>query len=132
MSIKITSLENSEQLILENPLKIEGTADDRVMLVRVSSPIGNTDFLLGNTVVVDGKWSLSYQFTLGGDRKIVAEGFDRDNNEITEDKITVNLISVEDISTDLVTISSPTNGSDFNLEETVNFTGKLSGDVKKN
>lgn len=44
MSVKITSPQKGIQLPLENPVKIERTADNGVVLVRVSSPIGNTDF----------------------------------------------------------------------------------------
>lgn len=69
MSIKITSPNNGVQL----------PASHGVVLVRVSSPTGNTDFFLGNALVVSGKWSLSNQLTLGSDREIVAEGFDVNN-----------------------------------------------------
>lgn len=73
---------------------------------------------------------MSNQFTLGGDRQIIAEGFDINNKEIANDLITINLESIEDDPTGSVTISSPTKGSDLNLENIVNFKGSLSGDVK--
>lgn len=131
MSVKIINPNEGSQFFLENSLKIEGTANEGVVLVRVSSPIGNKDFFLGNAVVIDGKWSLSYQFTLGGDRLIVAEGFNQDNEEIAEDKITILLESIENDPTGSVTIISPSNDSDLNLEVPINFKGKLSEDVKK-
>lgn len=131
MSITITSPRNGQKLKLENPLTIEGTADNGVVRVRVSSPIGNQDFPLDNVVVSEGKWSILSQFTLGGERKIVAEGFDLFGNEVADTEITIELDSTEDDPTGSVTISSPTKGSDLDLENSVKFTGTFSENVKK-
>lgn len=131
MSVKIINPTEGSRFFLENSLKIEGTANEGIVLVRVSSPIGNKDFFLGNAVVIDGKWSLSYQFTLGDDRLIVAEGFNQDNEEIAEDQITIFLESIENDPTGSVSITSPSNDSDLDLEDTINFKGKLSENVKK-
>lgn len=131
MSVRIISPSNGETLKLENPFTIQGTADDGVVSVRLSSPLGTKDFLLGNVTVIDGKWSLSTQFTLGGDRKIVAEGFDASGNEIADQEITIELSSIEDDSTGSITITTPVKNSELNLENAVQFKGKLSGDVTK-
>ncbi len=131
MAIKINSPNNGENLKLENTIKIEGTADSGIVFVRLSSPIGNQDFPLGTTAVSNGKWVLSQQFTVGGERKIVAEGFNSSNEEVDEDEVTIVLESIEEDITDLVTITSPQKGANLDLEKSVNFAGTFSRDVTK-
>lgn len=131
MAIKIISPNQGAKLKLENAIKIEGTADSNIIFVKLSSPVGNQDFPLGVAGVSNGKWSLSYQFTMGGERKIVAEGFDASNEEVDEDEVKITLDSIEDDSTSLVTIASPNKGENLDLEKPVNFEGTFSGDITK-
>ncbi len=131
MTLEILSPTQGAKLKLENSFTIEGTADNKIIFIKLSSPIGNQNFPLGTAAVSDGQWKLLCQFTMGGDRKIVAEGFNNSNEEIAETEITINLSSIDNDVTDLVTITNPQKSTNLDLEDTVDFMGTLSGDVVK-
>jgi 3D (Asp-Asp-Asp) domain-containing protein len=96
MSVKITAPTNGTQLNLGELVEFQGTASDSIVTIRLLSPLGTNKFLLGKVPVTDGKWSLSYNFNTGGEREIIASGFDDSDDMVASDEVKIQLLESED------------------------------------
>lgn len=96
MPVKISTPTNGTFLNLGELVEFKGTADSNIVTISLISLYGNQKFLLGKAPVVGGQWSLSYKFNTGGEREVIASGFDASNNMIASDQIKIQLQVQED------------------------------------
>lgn len=82
MGITIDKPQKDAELELEGAIIFEGTASTNIIQVELWA---DDRWLLGKTLANNGKWSLSYDFNSGGTRRIVAKGFDANNQLIASD-----------------------------------------------
>src|SRR3569832_801788 len=97
MSVKITSPVNGAEFQLGNIVEFKGTADGDIVRVTLVSPLGNKEFELNTVPDNDGSWSVSSPFNTGGERKIIAKGFDASENLVDSAEVKIRLVSYSEL-----------------------------------
>jgi lysozyme len=90
MSIKFTSPTNLSHLRLGEAILFQGTSDG---IVKVEL-LADGKFKLGETAVTAGIWKINYPFNRAGKRRIVANGFDANQKQISSDAIDIFFVGV--------------------------------------
>jgi hypothetical protein len=111
---------------LHHPVQFSGSAQNGVVKIKLCTTWGGAEFPLGEKVpVVNGQWRSSYQFQTGGDRKIVIEGLD--SNDQVIDSISTDVIITLDPDgnndVDSVRITKPKMNEELDLGLPVKFEG---------
>jgi len=128
-SLGIVAPTNNQALPIDVPVELRGTAATDITSIRIVSPVGNVEYLLGATRVVNGEWQYSYTFNSEGDRQVIVYGLNTASNEIANAAIKIRLIPSGDDPTGRIVITSPADQSIQNLNAAITFQGTASGDV---
>ena len=86
MSIKFTLPTNLSHLKLGEAIAFQGTSDSGVTKVEL---LADDKFKLGETAVCEGTWTINYPFNRAGKRRIVANGFDANQQQISSDAVDI-------------------------------------------
>jgi lysozyme len=86
MSIKFTLPTNLSHLKLGEAIAFQGTSDNGVTKVEL---LADDKFKLGETLITDGTWRINYPFNRVGKRRIVANGFDANQQQVSSDAVDV-------------------------------------------
>jgi GH25 family lysozyme M1 (1,4-beta-N-acetylmuramidase) len=89
MSIKFTLPINLSHLKLGEVIAFQGISDNGVTKVEL---LADDKFKLGETGVYDGTWTISYPFNRAGKRRIIANGLDANQQQISSDAVDVFLV----------------------------------------
>lgn len=93
MSVTITEPINNAEFQLGSIIEFKGTADDGIVLISLDTPFGGREFHLNSVTVSDGNWSIGCTFNTGGERVVIAKGFDSDRNLINTAQVKIELFS---------------------------------------
>ncbi len=85
MSIKFTHPINLSHLQLGGAIAFKGTSDNGVTKVEL---LADDKFKLGETIS-EGNWIINYSFNRAGKRRIVANGFDANQQQVSSDAVDV-------------------------------------------
>lgn len=114
------------------PVVFKGKADSGVAKVQLLAD--NTWDLGTATVNSTGDWTLTYTFINGGRRGIIAKGFDSAGVQVAQSQVGFILqtgaTSAQPIK-DLLAIDTPSQGTNFNLSDTITFKGKAVSGITK-
>lgn len=109
---------------LHLPVQLSGTAKNEIVRIRFHTPWGGVEYQLGKEVPVsNGKWKSFYQFQTAGERKIIVDGLDSNNQVIDSYELRINLDPEGNNDVDSVQITSPANKDELDLESTITFAG---------
>ena len=131
MPIGLTDPVSGAKLNLSIPVEFSGTATNDITTLKIHTPLGTRDYLLGSVPVVEGKWFFPYQFNTAGNRKVVINGLDAANAEVDE---TVIDFVLEDKSIDVVgqlTLAVPVTGSKLDLESVIQIKGTAASTITR-
>ena len=78
-NITITQPALNSSFPLDSPVHFAGTADPNVQTIKL---IAEDRYHFDTVSVNQGTWSTDYQFNQGGERNIVAKGFDNNNRQV--------------------------------------------------
>jgi hypothetical protein len=104
MPFTIAKPQNNAKFPLGEAVEFEGTADADLARVELTA---DGEFVLPTVTLIGGNWSVANRFNLGGARRIVAQGFDALNAQVSSAEVNI-LIQVPDFGT-LVPIPSDIN-----------------------
>jgi Uncharacterized protein conserved in bacteria (DUF2272)/Fungal chitosanase of glycosyl hydrolase group 75 len=96
-AVKITKPQNGMTLSIGTSISFEGTADTKVTRVKL---VADNQWTLAEVPVTQGSWSTIYRFTGGGDRKILAIGFDNSGNQVSTSTIIIRILQTSSQQTD--------------------------------
>jgi hypothetical protein len=98
MSISITNPGHGSVFLLSDLIEIKGTANGGVTNIKLESPFGGKTYPLNQIPVNDdGTWGVSTFFNTGGDRTIVAKGFDDSDTQLGIEQVQIKLKSYTDL-----------------------------------
>jgi hypothetical protein len=89
-TITFTSPSPGQKIPIGEAVNFVGTADGDIKTVRL---LAENRFNLGADTDVDGNWQLQYTFNTGGQRNILAKGFDANNRQIASQDLSITLIN---------------------------------------
>ncbi len=98
MGMTIDKPHKDAELKLKDPIFFQGTSNTNIVQVELWA---DDRWLLGKTSANNGKWSLYYNFNSGGTRRIVAKGFDANNQLIGSDDIWLFLDALTQVDLDM-------------------------------
>lgn len=98
MSVIITEPVNNAEFQIGTIIEFKGTADNGVVLISLDTPFAGREFHLNSVPVSDGNWSVGCTFNTGGDRTIIAKGFDSDNNLVESTQLQIKLLSYSQLA----------------------------------
>jgi Fungal chitosanase of glycosyl hydrolase group 75/Extensin-like protein C-terminus len=76
---------------LSSPITFKGKAVSGITSVKL---LAEDKFNVGKEVTPDssGQWTISYQFNVGGDRKVIAKGFNASGQQVDSDEVDITLV----------------------------------------
>jgi len=128
MPVQIITPTSAQSFSTGTPIAINGTASSDVVNVRIASPYGGTEYVLGTVPVTNGAWQSQYAFNTVGRRRLVVRGLDRSGNEVANAAVEVELVAGS-VPSGQVAIASPANQATLELGLPVLFQGTATGDV---
>lgn len=130
-NVSITQPAADSTLDIASAVTFQGKADSGVTKVQLLAE--NTWDLGTSPVSTSGDWNISFTFTKGGRREVIAKGFDSSGTQVAQSQVsfvlrtgTLPLVT----NTDLLTITQPPTGAKFTLGNTVTFEGTAESGIK--
>ena len=93
MAVSINNPSEGQQLPLSSTIRFDGTVDDDLSSVIISSPFSGEVFELGKATVSSGRWNFNFKFNTGGERTIVADQFDASGKVVGTVSVHITLFS---------------------------------------
>lgn len=100
MSITIKKPVNNQEFSLETPIQFEGIADDGIVSITLVSPFGDREYSLNTIPVNEGKWTIFCPFKNGGERRVIARGFDTANTLVDDAEVKIRLFDTKPVAFD--------------------------------
>ncbi|WP_414621477.1 glycoside hydrolase family 25 protein [Calothrix sp. CCY 0018] len=93
MSVKFIAPNNFASFQLGNLVTFTGTAANEIYKVEL---IADEKYKLAELTVLEGDWSLDYIFNRAGKRRIIVNGFNQENKQLTSDAVDIFLVGETD------------------------------------